>query len=226
MFAEITSANVVGYKAEELREGFTMISSTFVNVADASVGQDLTSFIASGDYSSGDIMVQTLNALGQGDKAYSFVKDRKGNWYWKDEDSGEKIEAGDVVFPKGIGLWVAGIDATQLTTAGQVSTADTVVELCDGFTATGNMSAVEVDLTKIIPGGEYSSGDIMIQTLTALGEGDKAYSFVKDRKGNWYWKDEDSGVKVEEGDVIFAAGAGLWVAGVNGATITIPGPTL
>ena len=225
MFADITSANIVGYKAEGLREGFTMVSPSFQGIG-KTTAIDLTSLKLNGDYGSGDIVIQTLTALGEGDKAYEFVKDRRGNWFWRDVDSSETIEEGVVAFEYGTGLWVAGIDATSLTSAGQVSTDDCEITLRDGFTATGNMTAVPVDLTAIIPGGEYGSGDIVIQTLTALGEGDKAYEFVKDRRGNWFWRDVDSSETIEEGAVVFAPGAGLWVAGVNGATITIPGPTL
>ena len=226
MFAEITSANVVGYKAEALQEGFTMMTPCFVNVADAEAGMDLTALIAGGEYGSGDIMVQTLTADGLADKSYSFNKDRKGNWFWSDVDTGDKIAEGDVVFSKGTGLWVYGVVDASLTSAGAVSTSDAVVPLTEGFTACGNMMAVEIDLTSIIPGGEYGSGDIMVQTLTPAGLADKSYSFNKDRKGNWFWSDVDTGDKIAEGDVKFAPGAGLWVYGVDGATITIPGPTL
>ena len=226
MFADITSANVVGYKAEALREGFTMMTPCFVDVVDEDAGIDLTKLIVGGDFSADDVGVQTLTDAGFTDKTYTYGKDRKGNWFWSDFDTGDKIEEGDVVFQKGEGLWVSGVDSTSLTSAGAVSTADTVVELREGFTATGNMTPVAIDLTSIVPGGEYSADDVGIQTLTDAGFTDKTYTFGKDRKGNWFWSDFDTGDKIEEGDVTFAPGAGLWVSGVDGATITIPGPTL
>ena len=101
-----------------------------------------------------------------------------------------------------------------------------MIPLQEGFTACGNMTPVPVDLTAIVPGGEYASGDITIQTLTSIGLPDKTYSFKKDRKGNWFWQDVDEGTTIEEGDVSFPAGAGLWVDGLDGLSITIPGPTL
>ena len=55
MFAEITSANVVGYKAEALREGFIMVTPSFVNIADAKAGIDLLDLIPGGEYGSDDI---------------------------------------------------------------------------------------------------------------------------------------------------------------------------
>ena len=199
-----------------------MMTPCFVDVANAEAGVDLTTLIPGGEYASSDITVETLDAYGKLDKDYSFVKDRKGNWYWSGDEG--KIETGDVLFPVGKGLWVAGVDSTSLTSAGAVSTADTTINLCDGFVACGNMTAVAVDLTAIIPGGGYASSDITIETLDAYGKLDKDYSFVKDRKGNWYWSGDEG--KIEEGDVTFESGKGLWVAGVEGATITIPGPTL
>ena len=198
-----------------------MLTGTFVDVSGAKE-VDLTKIVTGGDYASGDINVQTLTATGATDQMYSFVKDRKGNWYWKNDDTGDKIAEGDVVFTSGTGLWIGGVDGATLTFAGAVSTEDNVISLQDGFSATGNMTPVAVDLTTIVPGGDYASGDINVQTLTATGATDQMYSFVKDRKGNWYWKNDDTGDKIAEGDVYFPAGAGLWVAGVEGATITIP----
>ena len=226
MFADITSANVVGYKAEALREGFIMVTPSFVNIADAKAGIDLLGLIPGGEYGSDDITVQTLNFDGTTDKMYTFGKDRRGNWFWSDVDTGDKIEEGDVSFATGTGLWVGGVDSTTLTTAGAVSTDDTVVTLREGFIASGNMTPVAIDLLDLIPGGEYGSDDITVQTLNFDGTTDKMYTFGKDRRGNWFWSDVDTGDKIEEGDVVINPGQGLWIGGVDGATLTIPGPTL
>ena len=201
-----------------------MVSPCFVNVADDSAGIDLTSLNVGGTYASNDINIQTLTEIGTTDKSYIYTKDRKGNWMWKDVDEGTVISEGDVMFKTGTGLWVAGVDDATITAAGAVSKSDVVIPLVDGFVATGNMSPVAVDLTSIIPGGTYASNDINIQTLTEIGTTDKSYIFTKDRKGNWMWKDVDEGTTIAEGDVIFEAGKGLWVGGVEGATITIPAP--
>ena len=203
-----------------------MMTPCFVNVTDEAAGVDLLDLTAGGEYASNDIQIQTLTAFGLPDKTYIFTKDRKGNWFWKDADTGATIEAGDVTFFAGDGLWVSGVDAATLTSAGAVSTKDITINLQEGSTACGNMTPVAIDLTSIVPGGEYASNDIQIQTLTSTGLPDKTYIFTKDRKGNWFWKDADTGATIEVGDVSFDAGAGLWVGGVNGATITIPGPTL
>jgi len=77
-----------------------------------------------------------------------------------------------------------------------------------------------MDLLDLTPGGEYASGDIVVQTLTYAGRADKSYVFMRDRRGNWNWTDVDTSAVIAEGDVSFPAGAGLWVAGVDGATIT------
>ena len=226
VFADITSANVVGYKAEALKEGFVMVAPTFVDVADSSKGQDLTSLVAGGDYGSGDISVQTLTELGETDVMFEFVKDRKGRWFWRNADTGDEISEGDVNFAYGTGLWVSGVENAQLTVAGQVSTADVVINLREGFVAAGNMTPVAVDLTALVPGGDYGSGDISVQTLTELGETDVMFEFVKDRKGRWFWRNADTGDEISEGDVVFAAGVGLWISGVDGAALTVPGVAL
>lgn len=227
MSADVSAVRTaVGYKAESLREGFTMMTPTFVPVADAGAGLDLLDLIAGGTYDSDVITVQTLNYDGTTDKMYSYGKDRYETWFWQDVDEGTTIEKGDVTFTSGQGLWVGGVDAATLTNAGVVSTDDTKVALREGFTASGNMTAVEIDLTAIIPGGEYDSDVITIQTLNYDGTTDKMYSFGKDRQENWFWQDVDAGIAIEEGDVVFQPGQGFWVGGVDGATITIPGPTL
>ena len=118
MFADITSANVVGYKAEALREGFIMVTPSFVDVADAKAGIDLLDLIPGGEYGSDDITVQTLNFDGTTDKMYTFGKDRRGNWFWSDVDTGDKIEEGDVVINPGQGLWIGGVDGATLTIPG------------------------------------------------------------------------------------------------------------
>ena len=201
-----------------------MIAPAFVDIGAEEEGVDLTKLVISGDYASGDVVVQTLTSGGLADKTYTYNKPRKGDWQWVDDDD-NVVEAGAVAFKAGAGLWIAGVNDCSVTTAGQVSTADRTIALVDGAVACGNSTAVPLDLTSIVPSGEYASGDIVIQTLTAGGLADKTYTFNKPRKGDWQWVDDDDNV-VEEGDVVFPAGAGLWVAGVDGAFITIPGPTL
>ena len=222
----ITSSSIVGYKAEQLREGFTMMTTTFVNVSDADAGIDLCDLIPDGSYTANAISVQTLNYDGTTDKYYSFTKDRSGNWFWKDIDTSAKITSGDVSFKAGEGLWISGVDNTKLTNAGAVSTDDNVIALREGFIASGNMTPVAIDLTAIVPNGTYTANAISVQTLNYDGTTDKYYSFTKDRSGNWFWKDIDTGSKIAEGDVVFAPGQGLWISGVDGATLTFPGPTL
>ena len=201
-----------------------MIAPAFVDVGVAEETIDLTKLVISGEFVSDDVVIQTLTAAGLADKTYSYNKPRKGDWRWLDDDN-NTIEEGQVLFPAGTGLWIAGVDNCTITTAGQVSTNDRVVPLVDGAVACGNSTAVPLDLLSIIPSGEYVSDDIVIQTLTAAGLADKTYSFNKPRKGDWRWLDDDNNT-IEEGDVVFPAGAGLWVAGVEGAFLTIPGPTL
>lgn len=201
-----------------------MIAPAFVDIGAETESIDLTKLVIDGEFTSGDVVVQTLTDAGLADKTFTYSKPRKGDWQWLDDDD-NVVEEGDAVFAAGAGLWIVGVDGSSVTTAGQVSTSDRVIALVDGAVACGNSTAVSLDLLSIVPGGDFNSGDIVIQTLTDAGLADKTYTFSKPRKGDWQWLDDDDNV-VEEGDVVFPAGKGLWVVGVEGATLTIPGPTL
>ena len=205
-----------------------MLTASFVNVAGSDKGIDLYDLVAGGTYSAGDITVQTLNSDGTANKIYTYMKPRRGDtWFWQDLLTSETIAEGSVVFKPGQGLWISGVDGAQLTNSGAVSTDDNAIALCNGFVATGNMTPVAIDLTSLVAGGTYSAGDITVQTLNSDGTANKIYTFMKPRRGDtWFWQDLLTSETIAEGDVTFAPGQGLWISGVDGATLTFPGPTL
>ena len=221
-FADIAS-NVVGYKNNDLQNGATMVAATFVPVTgDEAI--DLLDIKVGGTFTSGQINIQTLTTAGLRDKSYTWMwSNKQSRWYW--DDGVKDVVRGEVTFEPGTGLWVQGVDGAQITFAGAVSTADRVIALKGGAIATGNMTAVAIDLLDIIPGGTYKSGEINIQTLDANGMRDKSYTWMwSNKQSRWYW---DDGIKdVVEGEVKFEPGKGLWIQGVEGATLTFPGPTL
>ncbi len=221
-FADISS-NVVGYQNNNLQQGATMLVSTFVPVT-GTEGIDLFDIKLGGTFGSSDICIQTLTATGLRDKSYTYSYSKKqSRWYWY--DGSKEVLKGEVKFEPGTGLWIFGVDAAQVTFAGAVSTDDRTVLLKNGAIATGNMTAVPVDLHDIIPSGTYASGNICIQTLTPTGLRDKSYTYAYSKKqSRWYWYDGSK--EVLRGEVTFAPGKGLWVFGVDGASITFPGPTL
>ena len=225
MFADITSANVVGYKAEALQEGTRLMAPCFVDVGTES-DVDLTKFVPGGSYKTGDIQVDTLDYAGRTIKKYSYNVPRRGTPGWYDFDTNTEVSEGEVIFKAGEGVCVTGLDDLTLTTAGQVSTDDRVIALREGTTPCGNSTAVALDLTAIVPGGNYKTGDIQIDTVDYAGRTVKKYSFNVPRRGTPGWYDFDTNAAINEGEVIFHPGEGFTVTGLDGLTITIPGPTL
>ena len=175
----------------------------------------------------GDVNIQTLNAYGQTLATYVYYgenewdDDMPAGWY---DDDGLV----DVTFAAGTGLWVAAPDAeTTLTFAGKVPTADVVVQLRAGSTATANVMPTGLAIQDILPAGDnIDTGDVNIQTLNAYGQTLATYVYYgenewdDDMPAGWY---DDDGLV----DVTFPAGQGLWVAAPDAeTTITIPAPEL
>ena len=194
----------------------------FIDVGAAEDGVDILNLKPTGEYASGTINISRLSSTGRNIADYSFIKDRKGNWYWAIGST--KIEEGEVVFTPGEGFSVDGDNGLGVTASGEVSSKDRMIPLRLGLTFTGNFTAAPLDITKIVPGGNYASGTIIISRLSASGRSIADYQFIKDRKNNWYWA--IGSTKIEEGEVIFEPDEGFSVMGDNGLTITIPGPTL
>ena len=220
--ADVTSANIVGYKENGLRMGQSFLAPCFIDVGAAEEGVDILNLKPTGNYTSGTIIISKLSASGRDIANYPFIKDRKGNWYWAIGTTA--IKEGEVVLGPGEGVSVTGDNGLGVTASGEVSSKDRAIPLRFGQTFTGNFTAAPLDITKIVPGGNYTSGTIIISRLSASGRDIANYPFIKDRKGNWYWAIGTT--KIEEGEVVFEPGEGFSVTGDNGLTITIPGPTL
>ena len=217
-FADVSSANIVGYQAQTLRKGFTFTVPNFVDMANTEGKSDLTHFAPGGDYESGDITVSRLDNFGRNIEDYQFLQDRDGNWYWDFE--GEPVGEGDVLFTPGEGFSVDSIAGLSLTYSGEVFKDGREITLRKGFTFAGNTTPVKLDLTTIIPGGDYESGDITVSRLDNFGRNIEDYQFLQDRDGNWYWDFE--GEPVGEEEVFFEPGEGFSVDSIAGLSITIP----
>ena len=228
----ITSANVVGYAQNKLRDGSIGLVPQFLGVGSADGSVDLQS-IKCNDASSDSVSLQILNNIGIGGDSYNWI-----NWYdpdgtgneescWVDPDY-NKVE-GFKVQP-GQGLWVSGASEEQVfQSAGQVGTSDVAVQLRDGSTMTGNPSPVAIDLQDIRC-NDASSDSVSLQILNNIGIGGDSYNWI-----NWYdpdgtgneqscWVDPDynkvEGFKVQPGQ-------GLWVSGASEEQyITFPGVEL
>ena len=203
-----------------------MTGGTFLPVAGGDVNiQDIK---PSGDnIDTGDVYIETLNAYGQMLSLYSYYGadewDDGSVAGWYDDDG-----LVDVTFAAGTGLWVGAPDAeTTLTFAGKVPTADVVVQLRAGFTATANMMPTDMNIQDILPAGEnINTGDVYIETLNAYGQMVSLYTYYGEDEwddgsvAGWY---DDDGLV----DVTFAAGTGLWIGAPDAeTTITFPAPEL
>lgn len=198
-----------------------MATAQFINVSSSEV-IPLESLVPTGDDTSDNVAIQTLDAAG-------YTVD---NYLWNDwlaetpcwvNDSFEVVEG--VTFAPGQGLWVYGSSSGQgIQSAGKVGTAEISVQLRNGGTVTGNPFPVSVNLQDIIAVGDDTSDNVAIQTLDAAG-----YTI-----DNYLWNDwiaetpcwvNDSFEVVE--NVAFEPGQGLWVYGSSETQyIQFPAPEL
>ena len=114
--ADVTSANIVGYKENDLRFGLTFMLPCFIDVGAAEDGVDILNLKPTGSYASGDIVVSRLSSTGRNIADYKFIKDRKGNWYWAIGTT--QIKEGEVMFEPGEGFSVSGVDGLTITIPG------------------------------------------------------------------------------------------------------------
>ncbi len=88
------------------------------------------------------------------------------------------------------------------------------------------ISGESVNIQDIKPQGtDIEYGDINIQTLNAFGGTTAIYTYYG---GEEYDDGSVAGWYTDDGlaEVEFAPGTGLWIAGLDGATITFPAPEL
>ena len=214
-----------------------MATPQFVNVG-ASEAIQLSSLIPNGDNVSDNVEVQTLNAGGYTDKDYMWIDyggegwDEEG-WMDNTQELGDYYPiVTDVTFEPGQGLWVFGQTGLSLQSAGKVGTADVVVALRVGGTATGNPFPTKVKLSDILPEGDGASDNVEIQTLNAGGYTVEDYMWID--YGGEGWDQEGWIDNTQElgdyypivTDVEFDAGQGLWVFGQTGLSIRFPAPEL
>ena len=214
-----------------------MVAPQFVNVG-ASESIPLESIVPVGDGASDTVEIQTITAGGLTKDSYMWVDyagegwDEEG-WIDSNAELGEYYPVvSGVTFEPGQGLYVFGQDGLAVQTAGKVGTADVVVSLRAGATATGNPFPTQVSLTDIIAVGDGASDTVEIQTITAGGLTKDSYMWVDYAGEGW---DEvgwiDSNAELGEyyplvTNVSFAAGQGLCVFGQDGLSIRFPAPEL
>ena len=212
-----------------MQAGFTMTGVQFVNIG-SDVAMPIQSIIPTGDDTSDNVYMQTLDAYGNGVAMYNWIDyagDSGDEKAWIDADTFEIVT--DVAIQPGQGLWVAGTSSSQgFQSSGKVGTSDVNVALKNGFTAVVNPFPVAVNLQDIVPTGDATSDNVYMQTLDAYGNGVAMYNWIDyagDSGDQEAWIDADTFEVVT--DVTFAPGQGIWVAGTSETQgLRFPAPEL
>ena len=210
----------VGYAQNELKSGYTMATPQFANIG--SEAMPLQSIVPTGDDTSDNVYIQTLDAYGYTLNSYGWNDWAGDEACWVDDDY-NPVEG--VSFVAGQGLWVQGLSAEQgIQTAGSVGKNDVSVTLKSGYTAAGNPFPVAIDLQDIVAEGDDLSDNVYIQTLDAYGYTLTSYAWNDWAADEPCWVDDD--YNPVEG-VTIQPGQGLWVQGTStNQSIVFPAPEL
>ena len=188
----------------------------------------LQSIIPTGDDTSDNVSLQTLDAYGYTATSYQWI-----NWAGENYDEEAWVDdeytvVTEVEFSPGTALWISGNSSSQgVQTAGKVGTSDVSIQLRNGGTAIGNPFPVSVNLQDIIASGDEVSDNVSLQTLDAYGYTATSYQWI-----NWAGENYDEEAWVDDEytivtNVEFPAGQGLWVSGSSNAQyLRFPAPEL
>ena len=234
----VESSNIVGYQTQSTASsGFAMKAASFESIGAADGSATLADLKITGydpydeeedeGGTSGQFMIQFLNASGQMTATYSWFDDDVTTG-WK--SSGSVIDASTVKLPAAGAVWTKGA-GLSMTSSGAVPDADIVKNFAaSGFAAVGNTTPVDLTLADLAVTGydPYdeeedeggTSGQFMIQFLNAQGQMTATYSWFDDDVTTG-WK--SGGSVIDATKVTIPAGTGVWVKGA-GLTLTIPSP--
>ena len=201
MFADVTSANVVGYSGLELPATGLNIGPAFVSVSGEDI--DLTEITVEGYDKEigtvGQVYVQTRTGGGSTDKIYQWIDfveepdeeeeeveeaEEPTHYYgWFTYPAMVPVKKGDVKFAPGEGLWSTSTAKYRFQSSGEVETKE---DIAINLPATGltiaNPTPVKVDLNKCYVDGYNKEigtvSQIFVQTLTGGGSTDKIYQWI------------------------------------------------
>lgn len=237
-FADVTSANVVGYYASEsnFRAGNTMYTPMFAGVGSETYSindiKPVGTTIPDGSSSASAIILQKLTPTG-GQDGYAY-------WWmdYYDEDEEDDMYGwkrptfftdASLTFTAGEAFWLKmpATAACTLQFNGEVRKGNSYILLRQGNTALGNPTPKTINVADIrptgtaIPNGSSSSNAIILQKLTATGGQDGyAYWWM-----DYYDDDEEDDMYGWKRPTFFsdcsmtlAPGEGLWVKCPNATT--------
>ena len=213
----------MGYQKVQLQSGFNFVAPQFVAVGDTAIDLQSIRLDVSDDDATGADNIQILDDGGATLAAYS--------WYPAEWFGGEKSgwvddlgELADVEIQNGLSILVDSADETTVTVAGEVSSADAVIESVAGFNFIGNSSpkAINIQDIQIDVADEDATGADNIQILDDGGATIAAYSWYP---AEWFGGEKSGWVDDlgEFADVELAPGQGVLLdASDAGILITTP----
>ncbi len=204
-----------------MKKNGSLVAAQFINIG-ASKDMPLQSLVPTGENTSDNVQIQTLDAYGYTVDSYDWNDWAADKPCWVD---GDYAPIENVSFAPGQALWVMASDASQgLQSAGQVNKEDVKVFLKKNGTLVGNPFPVELDLQDILAGGDSASDNVQIQTLDAYGYTVDSYDWNDWAADKPCWVDGDYN-PVE--NVTIAPGQGLWVMGSSAEQyLLFPAPEL
>jgi len=126
-------------------------------------------------------------------------------------------------------MWFSGLEGVSFTTSGEVNQKDNVpCDLIDGSRMLCNPYPCDIKLSQITLDNLPTKvlGTISIQTLAKDGGAVNSYKYYKG--GSLKYKTEGWYLGTtritSDNDVTFAAGDGIWVAGLEGVTLKFNKP--
>ena len=238
-FAELASANIVGYANNDTVNGFTVVTPQFRNINDGNFS--LLSFLAGEDMYD-NLTVNQIDEFGVAIHTYSWTTsaddgtDSYDKTGWADDAYMIVTDPDAITFLPGESLMIsAGEGAIQ--SAGQVRAEDAKVQLRNGFTLAGNPYPVEVLVADILPfceaGIEQTYDQMTLNLIDEFGVAVHTYSWTTsadDGTGSYNkigWADDDYMIINDTNKKVLAAGQGVLVSGASDEhSIIIPAPEL
>ena len=244
MFADVTSANTVGYTGKDSieKDKFYILAGQFEGVAGGKCVQDILGAVTGVDYGDGSTFLTTASQIqipaAVGYDTYFYLNDG-----WFDDDGADGFKPGwcdvggnlvDVEIPDGVAIWFKNkIDTDSTWTHSGAVPGENAkrVEYPEGFALRSNpfpvafkLNSEALDCSEIV-GVDYGDGSTFLTTATQIqvpaAVGYDTYFYLND---GWFDDNGEDGFKAgwcDVGgnlvDVEVPVMQGFWTKGVSGA---------
>ena len=232
---EVPSANVVGYAKIDIKEGFNLIGSQFLNVG--GTVKDVNDFIVATD----------LGGLKENWEFTTTMRVWTGTGYrtygWMDAEDGTNNEMpewdstwllnnmSDVATEDmnlGMGVWIKADAPATITVAGEVATGDTyTIDVNEGFNLVANPFPCEISVQNIKTDLEGLNENWEFTTTMRVwtGTGYRTYGWMDAEDGtNNEMPEWDSSWLLNNmsdlSDAILKVGEAIWIVAPSAGTVT------